>query len=52
MNNQPTSRPWKATLVGATVMVGLALLGVGLTTTNRSIAPTYWLSLVPVFGLL
>jgi hypothetical protein len=45
-------RTWKIALVVAIVMVVLALLGVGLTTTNRAIAPTYWLSLVPVYGLL
>jgi hypothetical protein len=45
-------RTWKIALVVAILMVALALLGVGLTTTNRAIAPTYWLSLVPVYGLL
>jgi hypothetical protein len=33
-------------------MVLLALLGVGLTTTNSGAAETYWISLVPVYGLL
>src|SRR5262245_5641259 len=46
------SRSWKVGSVVAAVMVLLALLGVGLTTSNRSIASTYWMSLVPVYGLL
>ena len=33
-------------------MVVLALLGVGLTTTYRSAALRYWMTLVPVYGLL
>jgi hypothetical protein len=33
-------------------MVLLALLGVALTTTGKSIAPPYWISLAPVFGVL
>jgi hypothetical protein len=36
----------------AILMVLLAMIGVGLTTTNRTAAPKYWLSLVPVYGLL
>lgn len=48
----PLPRSWKVGLVVATVMVLLALLGIGLTTTNRSIAPKYWMGLVPVYGLL
>lgn len=43
---------WKIAVTIAVVTVLLALLGVGLTTTNKSIAPTYWMSLVPVYGLL
>jgi len=45
-------RSWKVGMTVASVMVFLALLGVGLTTTNRAIAPKYWMCLVPVFGLL
>src|SRR5262249_44244063 len=45
-------RSWKLALFVAIVMVVLALLAVGLTPTNRTAAPTYWLSLVPVYGLL
>jgi hypothetical protein len=48
----PIHRSWKIALVVAIIMVVLALLGIGLTTTNRAIAPTYWISLVPVYGLL
>jgi hypothetical protein len=33
-------------------MVVLALLGVGLTTASSSVAPTYWVALVPVYGVL
>jgi hypothetical protein len=33
-------------------MVLLALVGVGLTTANSSFAVTYWVSLVPVYGIL
>jgi hypothetical protein len=33
-------------------MVLLALLGIGLTTTSRAAASTYWISLVPIYGLL
>jgi hypothetical protein len=36
----------------ALLMVLLAMIGVGLTTTSRAEAPKYWLSLVPVYGLL
>jgi len=44
-------RFWKFALVVAIVMVVLALLGVALTTTDRASAKTYWVSLVPVYGL-
>jgi hypothetical protein len=40
-------------MVGTAAAVGmalLALLGVGLTTSSASIAPTYWICLVPVYG--
>jgi len=42
---------WKFALVVAIVMVLLALLGVGLTTARSSFALTYWVMLVPVYGL-
>jgi Ni/Fe-hydrogenase subunit HybB-like protein len=48
----PISRSWKIASIVAAIMVLLALLGVGPTTTNSAAAPTYWISLVPVYGLL
>jgi hypothetical protein len=45
-------RSWKVALGVAAFMVVLAMVGVGLTTTDRGVAQTYWLSLVPVYGLL
>lgn len=48
----PVHRSWKVALIVTIVMLLLALLGVGLTTTNRAIAQPYWMSLVPVYGLL
>jgi hypothetical protein len=45
-------RSWKISLAVAIVMVLLALLGIALTTTNRGVAPTYWITLVPIYGLL
>jgi hypothetical protein len=54
INSAPPSkqRYWKMALAVAIFMIVLAMIGVGLTTTNRDIAPTYWMSLVPVYGLL
>ena len=48
----PVSTSWKIASVVAVIMVLLALLGIGLTTTNSAAAPTYWVSLVPIYGLL
>jgi len=49
----PVERPaWKIAAAVALVMVALALLGVGLATTNPLWARNYWVSLVPVYGLL
>jgi hypothetical protein len=45
-------RGWTVALVVAIVMVLLAMLGVGLTTTNANFAGTYWVCLVPIYGLL
>ncbi len=45
-------RSWKISLGAAVLMALLAVLGIALTTTNREVAPTYWISLVPVFGML
>jgi hypothetical protein len=36
----------------ALIMILLALVGVGLSTTSSSFATTYWISLVPVYGIL
>jgi hypothetical protein len=47
-----TQRYWKVALGVAIFMIVLAMVGVGLTTTSRDIAQTYWMSLVPVYGLL
>jgi len=51
-SRQSHHRTWKIALAVASVMVVLALVGIGLTTTDRAIAPQYWMSLVPVYGLL
>jgi hypothetical protein len=48
----PIHRSWKIGLIVAIIMILLALLGVGLATTNKDIAPTYWICLVPVYGML
>lgn len=64
-NSAPTASPptivtpdysvpqsWKLAMIVACIMVTLALIGIGLTTTQRQIAPKYWIGLVPVYGLL
>jgi hypothetical protein len=51
-SRQSVHGTWKIALAVASVMVVLALVGIGLTTTDRAIAPKYWMSLVPVYGLL
>lgn len=48
----PVARSWKVAMVVGIIMVLLAMLGVGLTTTSRELAPVYWVSLVPIYGLL
>jgi MFS family permease len=48
----PSDRTWMIGAVVATIMVGLALGGVALTTTSSSFAATYWVALVPIFGIL
>jgi len=55
VDNEPPGtipRRWKVAFAVTTLMVVLAMIGVGLTTTNRDAAPKYWMSLVPVYGLL
>jgi hypothetical protein len=48
----PIHRSWTIATSVAVVMILLALLGVGLTTTSSSFAATYWVGLVPIYGLL
>lgn len=43
---------WKIGAVTAAIMVALALLGVGLTTVDPSLARHYWMWLVPAYGVL
>jgi len=45
-------RYWRVAAAVAAIMVGLVLVGVGLATADPSLAPRYWLWLVPVFGVL
>jgi hypothetical protein len=45
-------RSWKLTVGVAAVMVVLALIGVGLSTSSRASAPKFWMALVPVYGLM
>lgn len=43
---------WKATGTIALIMVGLALLGVGLSTLSAPLARKYWMTLIPIYGVL
>jgi hypothetical protein len=43
---------WRLAGIVAVVMLLLALVGVGLTTANAEAARTYWITLVPVYGVL
>jgi hypothetical protein len=45
-------RSWKVGAIVGVVMILLALVGVGLTMANRSAASAYWISIVPLYGLL
>jgi hypothetical protein len=46
-------RSWKVAAIAAILMVLLALVGIALTTTTSSaVASTYWIALVPIYGLL
>ena len=49
---QPILRSWKFASVASGIMVLLALVGVAVTTTARSAAPPYWVSLAVIFGVL
>jgi hypothetical protein len=48
----PVHHSWTLATTVAVIMVLLALLGVALTTSDRAIASTYWVALVPIYGLL
>ena len=48
----PIDRNWAIAAMVASGMVLLSLLGVGLTAANSSFAKAYWVSLVPIFGVL
>ena len=48
----PLPKSWRVALVVAAIMLVLALVGVGLSTASRQSAPTYWMALVPVYGVL
>src|SRR5262245_35841648 len=50
--SSPSHRSLKVAIAVAILMVLLAVVGVGLTTTDRAFAATYWMALVPVYGLL
>lgn len=57
MSDQPLTPPtghtsWKTTAAVALIMVVLALLGVGLATAKPLLARNYWVSLVPIYGVL
>lgn len=53
MTDRPVvGRFLKLSAVVATIMVALALIGVGLTTANRDMALRFWMWLVPIYGLL
>jgi hypothetical protein len=46
------NRSWKIAGLAALIMILLALVGVGLTNLGSSAASAYWVSLVPIYGLL
>jgi len=48
----PIAKSWKIASGVAGVMVLLALIGVALTSNNSSAASAYWVSLVPIYGML
>jgi hypothetical protein len=43
---------WKVTGAIALIMVGLALLGVGVSALDAPLARKYWMTLIPVYGVL
>jgi hypothetical protein len=48
----PLTHSWKIAGVVGAIMVLLALLGVALSSASNSAAPVYWVSLVPIYGVL
>jgi hypothetical protein len=48
----PTARSWKIPAVVVVIMIVLALVGVALTTSKNDWAPRYWMTLVPIYGVL
>jgi hypothetical protein len=48
----PVHRSWKIASAVAMIMVLLALFGVALSTASKAAASVYWISLVPLYGLL
>src|SRR5262249_28523560 len=52
--NRPLAvpHPWRVAITVAVIMVLLALLGVGMTTARSVAAQLYWISMVPVFGVM
>jgi hypothetical protein len=48
----PLARSWKIGSVVGAIMVLFALLGVALSSASNSAAPVYWVSLVPIYGVL
>ena len=48
----PIGRSWKPAVVVVVIMIVLALIGVALTSAEVAVAPTYWMWLVPVYGVL
>lgn len=45
-------KSWRFASIVAGIMILLAMIGVGLTTTNSSYSRHYWVWLVPVYGIL
>jgi hypothetical protein len=43
---------WKVAMAAAVIMVVLALVGVGLSNADPRLVETYWICLVPIYGLL
>jgi hypothetical protein len=48
----PVAHAWKVAALMTIIMVLLALLGVAITTASRPLGPIYWISLVPIYGVL